>query len=121
MKGIARSYLEERAREIKVALACSSTGRIPECQGTIRGSLWSSILTVLRKVYPHATSPVAKENQRRFPLTRLALLLILIGLCSLFLGERQIAWAAGAHVAHPSVVTLPHSASTSSVTRASLN
>ncbi|HEY4033269.1 MAG TPA: hypothetical protein VGL94_04820, partial [Ktedonobacteraceae bacterium] len=121
MKGIARSYLEERAREIKIALACSSAERTPECQGTIWGSLWSSILTILRKVYPHATFSAAKGNKRRFPLTSLALLLVLIGLCSLFLGERQIAWAAEAHVAHPSVVTLQHSASTSSVTRAALS
>ena len=66
MKGIARSYLEERAREIKIALACSSAERTPECQGTIRGSLWGGILMILREACSHAAFPVTRGNKRRF-------------------------------------------------------
>ena len=50
----------------------------------------------------------------------LALLLVLIGLCSLFLGERDVAWAAEAHAAHLSSAALQYSASTSSLTKASV-
>jgi hypothetical protein len=51
---------------------------------------------------------VEKRKQCRFLLGSLALLLVLIGLCSLFLDERPIVWAAGAHVAHSSSATLHH-------------
>jgi len=51
---------------------------------------------------------VEKRKQYHFLLGSLALLLVLIGLCSLFLGERPIVWAAGAHVAHSSSATLHH-------------
>src|SRR5260370_30656084 len=50
----------------------------------------------------------------------LALLLVLIGLCSLFLGGRDVAWATEAHAAHPSSAALQYSASTSSLTKVSV-
>jgi hypothetical protein len=39
---------------------------------------------------------------------KIRMLLVLIGLCSLFLGVPYVAWAAEAHVAHPSLTTFQH-------------
>jgi hypothetical protein len=119
MTGIARGYLGERARKIKIALVCSSAERTPKRKENTQGSLWSRILTLLRKAYYHATSPVARVNEPQFALVSFALLLALIGLCFIFLGGQGTVWAAEAHVAHPSVATLQHSASTSAVRRVS--
>jgi len=94
--------------------------RMPECQETTRGTRWGSIPVLLQKVSLHVASAVAQRKKRRLALLHLALLLVLIGLCSLFLGEPHIASAAQAHLAHPSSSTLGHSVSTSWVTRISL-
>jgi hypothetical protein len=56
---------------------------------------------------------MARGNGPRFAFICLALLLVLIGLCFIFLGGQDTVWAAEAHIAHSSVVTLQHSASTS--------
>lgn len=119
MTGIARNYLGERARKIKLALVYSSAERTPKRKENTHGSLYNCILTLLRKAYYHAMSSMARGNEPRFALIHLALLLALIVPCFIFLGGQDTVWAAEARTAHPSVATLQHSASTFAMRRVS--
>lgn len=121
MTGLAGCYLGERARRIKLALECSSSERTPKRKENVQGSLWKCILTLLRKAYYYAISPMASGNEPRFAHVHLALLLVLIGFGFIFLDGKNTVWAAEAHVAHSSVATLQHSASTSALKGVSNN
>ena len=74
-----------------------------------------SILYPLQRAVLCGRDPLQRVRWQKL----VAFMVVLIGLCWIFWGGQGIVWAAEAHVARPSVVTLQHTASTSAVRKVS--
>ena len=100
MKGIIRLY--KRAKKVKAILAYLSAEKTSKRQNIDQPKKICYIMVLLQKTYYHAVPPVAKSKNRRCAFLSLALLFVLIALCSLFLGVPHTIWAAEAHVTQSS-------------------
>lgn len=97
----------KRAKKVKKFFLCSSVKKTSGCPDIAQRLKACYACILLQKAYYHVIlSPVAKSKNRRSAFLSLALLFILIALCSLFLGWPHTARAGETYVAHSSSLTI---------------